>query len=411
MTALDRRSLVLTAAAAGLTACAPSPSSNAITIWHAYRGREASAFQTVLDAYNANLSKSAARVRAVSVPYDAMADKISAAVPRGKGPDIFIFAHERLGGWVESGRTVEPIGFWIDDALRAQLLPGLLNALVYRDEIFGVPLNFKSLAMITNPALTPAPASTTGELVRQAAAQTDAARGQFGLVYPYDDFFYHAALQNGFGGGVFDENGKPILDHPGNVAAAELLLSWRRQSPTMPDDPSFALVQSLFNQGRAATVFSGPWFLGEVTKTITPVVAPLPRLDEANGAPIRPWLTIEAAFIAAGGRRMEESFAFLTFLAGPKAGLIMARDGGQLHACQAVYDMPEVKADPVALAYKAQLESAIPMPNIPEMTLIWSPADKAMKRIVKGEASPTAAWRDAQTEVAEAIAALRGGAG
>jgi maltose-binding protein MalE len=91
--------------------------------------------------------------------------------------------------------------------------------------------------------------------------------------------------------------------------------------------------------------------------------------------------------------------------------MIMARDGGQLHACQAVYDMPEVKADPVALAYKAQLESAIPMPNIPEMTLIWSPADKAMKRIVKGEASPTAAWRDAQTEVAEAIAALRGGAG
>jgi arabinogalactan oligomer/maltooligosaccharide transport system substrate-binding protein len=410
MNSLNRRAFTFTAGAAALNACAPSPTANTLKVWHAYRGREATAFQAVLDQYNAALPKSAAPVRGVSVPYDAMADKISAAVPRGKGPDIFIFAHERLGGWVEAGRTVEPIGFWINDSLRTQLLPGLLNALNYRDETFGVPLNFKSIAMISNAASTPAPPSTTGELARQAATRTDAARGQFGLVYPYDDFFYHAALQNGFGGGVFDDKGAPILDHPGNVAAAELLLKWRRQSPTMPDDPSFALVQSLFNQGRAATVFSGPWFLGEVSKQIAVTVSPLPRLDEANGAPIRPWLTIEAGFIAARGRRMEEAFAFLTYLAGPQAGLIMARDGGQLHASQAVYEMPEVKADPVALAFKAQLETAIPMPNIPEMTLIWSPADKAMKRIVKGEASPTAAWRDAQTEVVDAIAALRGSA-
>jgi arabinogalactan oligomer/maltooligosaccharide transport system substrate-binding protein len=409
MKRFHRRDILLGAGAVGLMGCAPSSQSQSIVVWHAYRGREASAFQAAIDLYNTTLGANAARVRAVAVPYDAMADKISAAVPRGKGPDIFIFAHERLGGWVEGGRTVEPIGFWIDDALKARFLPGLLDALVYRDEVFGLPLNFKSIAMINNKALMPQAPASTGELARAAAALTDASRGRYGLVYPFDDFFYHAALQNGFGGGVFDATGRPILNHPGNIAAADLLLKWRRQSPTMPDDPSFALVQSLFNQGRAATVFSGPWFLGEAAQSIDVAVAPLPNIEEANGAPIRPWLTIEAAFLTPGSRRKEEAFAFLSFLCGPEAGLILARDGGQLHANKAVYETADLKANPVALAFRAQLETAIPMPNIPEMTLIWSPADKAMKRIVKGEASPVAAWRDAQTEVETAIQALRGG--
>ena len=54
-------------------------------------------------------------VKTLAVPYDAYADKITASVPRGKGPDVFIFAQDRLGGWVEAGQTIEPIDFFVDD--------------------------------------------------------------------------------------------------------------------------------------------------------------------------------------------------------------------------------------------------------------------------------------------------------
>ena len=33
----------------------------------------------------------------------APADKLAVAVPRGNGPDLFIFAHDRLGDWATSG--------------------------------------------------------------------------------------------------------------------------------------------------------------------------------------------------------------------------------------------------------------------------------------------------------------------
>jgi maltose-binding protein MalE len=66
---------------------------------------------------------SGVKITTLPVPYDALADKITAAVPRGKGPDIFIFAQDRLGGWVEAGKTIEPIDFYVDKATKDRFLP------------------------------------------------------------------------------------------------------------------------------------------------------------------------------------------------------------------------------------------------------------------------------------------------
>jgi arabinogalactan oligomer / maltooligosaccharide transport system substrate-binding protein len=53
------------------------------------------------------------------------------------------------------------------------------------------------------------------------------------------------------------------------------------------------------------------------------------------------------------------------------------------------------------------VEVAIPMPNVPEMTMVWSPATTAMNTITKGAATPKAAMDAAQKEVGQRIAELR----
>ena len=73
-----------------------------LVVWHSYRAAEKAAIEKVAAAFNA--SHPGTRVTTLAVPYDAFADKISAAVPRGKGPDIFIYAQDRLGGWIEAGQ-------------------------------------------------------------------------------------------------------------------------------------------------------------------------------------------------------------------------------------------------------------------------------------------------------------------
>ena len=188
--------VLLLGAVATPVAAAPAT----LTVWHAYRGQEKAAFEKVIASYNKQAAAKGIEVTTLAVPYDAYADKITAAVPRGKGPDVFIFAQDRLGGWIEGGATVEPIDFYLDDRTRDQFLPNMLSAMTYRGTVYGLPLNYKCITLIYNKKLVASPPKTSGELVKLAKGLTDSAVGKFGLAYAYNDYYYHAALQNAFGG-------------------------------------------------------------------------------------------------------------------------------------------------------------------------------------------------------------------
>jgi arabinogalactan oligomer / maltooligosaccharide transport system substrate-binding protein len=373
-----------------------------IVVWHGYRGGEKAAFEKVVDNYNkANAGK--IKVTTLAVPYDAFADKITAAVPRGKGPDVFIFAQDRLGGWIAGGNTVEPLDFFIDAPTKGRYLKATIDAMTYQGNTYGLPLNFKTITLIYNKKLVPTPPKTTAELVAQAKKLTGG--GKFGLVYWYSDFYYHAALMNGFGGGVFGANRKPTLNSPQNVQSLNYLLGWINQG-FMPAEPSTALITSLFNEGKAAMVFSGPWFLGEVNKNIDLGLAPLPRISEAGNKPMRPWITVEGVYVAAPSKNKEEAYAFAKYLTDVPAGKVMALEGRQTPANKGVYADAQVAADPILKAFRQQVDAAVPMPNLPEMSMVWSPATTAMNTVVKKTAAPKGAMDQAQKEVVERINSL-----
>ena len=376
-----------------------------LVVWHAYRGGEKAAFEKVVAAYDARPTTKV-KVTTLAVPYDAFADKISAAVPRGKGPDVFIYAQDRMGGWVEAGNTVEPIDFFVDDALKKRFIPTTIQALTYRESLWGLPLNYKVITLLYNKKLVKTPPRTTAELVTLGKQLTNKGAGRFGLAWAYNDFYYAASLINGFGGAVFAAGAKPTLDAPENVKAMELLVKWNREG-FMPAEPSVALITALFNEGKAGMVFTGPWFLGEVAKEIDYGLAPLPAISEAGGKPMRPWMTVEGVFIAAPSKQKDAAFEFVKYLTGPEAGKVMALEGRQSPAVSSVYDDPAVKGDWVLAAFRKQVEVAVPMPNLPEMTMMWSPATTALNKINAGSTSPKEALGIAEKAVEKDVASLR----
>lgn len=375
-----------------------------IVIWHSYRGAEKTAFEKVVENFN---KAQAGKIKATTlpVPYDAFADKITAAVPRGKGPDVFIYAQDRLGGWIAAGNTVEPIDFFLDDKLKGRYLKATMDAMTYQGNTYGLPLNFKVITMIYNKKLVPTPPKTTAELAATAKKLTNAGAGKFGLAYAYSDFYYHAALMNGFGGGVFDAKRKPTLNSPQNVASFDYLLKWINQG-FLPAEPSVALITSLFNDGKAAMVFSGPWFLGEISKNVDYGLAPLPTISEAGNKPIRPWITVEGVYIAGPSKNKDAAFEFAKFVTDVPAAKTLALEGRQTPANKGVYSDPQVAGDPVLKAFRKQVDVAVPMPNLPEMSMVWSPATTAMNTVVKKAATPKAALDEAQKEVVERVGNL-----
>lgn len=371
-----------------------------IVVWHGYRGGEKAAFEKVVDNFN-RAQAGKIKVTTLAVPYDAFADKITAAVPRGKGPDVFIFAQDRLGGWVAAGNTVEPLDFFLDPAIKGRYLKATLDAMTYQGTTYGLPLNFKVVTMIYNKKLVPTPPKTTAELVATAKKLTNAGAGKFGLAYWYSDFYYHAALMNGFGGGVFAGR-KPTLNSPQNVASLDYLLKWINQG-ILPAEPSTALITSLFNEGRAGIVFSGPWFLGEVAKGVDYGLAPLPLISEAGNKPMRPWITVEGVYVAAPSKNKDAAFELAKYLTDVPAARVLALEGRQTPANKGVYADAQVANDPILKAFRQQVDVAVPMPNLPEMSMVWSPATTAMNVIVKKAATPKAAMDQAQKEVVERI--------
>ncbi|HVE87719.1 MAG TPA: extracellular solute-binding protein [Myxococcales bacterium] len=378
-----------------------------LVVWHAYRAAEKTAFEKVVADYNKASAAKKVKVTTLAVPYDAFADKITAAVPRGNGPDVFIFAQDRMGGWVEAGKTIEPIDFYLDDATKKRYLPSTLEAMVYRGTTYGLPLNFKVITMIYNKKLVPAPPRTSTELVAMAKKLTDKASGKFGLAYDYGNFYYHAAMMNAFGGKVFAPGPKPTLNDPANVKSVEYVMKWVEKDGILPLEPSTALITALFNDGKAAIVFNGPWFLGEIAPGIEYGLAVLPTIDEAGKTPMKPWMTVEGAFIAAPSKNKDAAYDFIKYLTDVEAGKVLALDGRQCPANQSVYADPKVGADPVLKAFRAQVEVAVPMPNVPEMTMVWTPATTAMNAIMKKSSTPKAALDDAQKAVAKDVAGLR----
>ncbi|WP_308365519.1 MULTISPECIES: extracellular solute-binding protein [unclassified Microbulbifer] len=374
-----------------------------LLLWHGYRGAERQALEQLLQDYNRRQGE--VRVRALAVPFGSYADKLSAALPRGQGPDVFIFAHDRIGGWARAGHTVAPIDGLVEEAVLQRFPQKLLSAMRYRGHLYGLPFNFKSTALIYNRALVQSPPATTEELLTLAREYTDQKNGRFGLAYSYTEPFFHGALMNSFGHGPFDENSRLALDSDGNILSLQLLEDWARLYRILPEEPSSTLIASLFNRGRAAMVISGPWMLGEIAPGIDYGVSPLP-VNSASGKPLAPWVAVEGLFVSSWSNNKAAAYRLLEFLTARAAAERMAIAGGQLPANLAAFEHPTVAADKNAMAFRRQLDTAVPIPNLPEMTLLWMPLENVLKKVVKGAARPAPEMHRLQRRLEREIAAL-----
>lgn len=391
--------------AAAVSMAAPSVADAAeVVVWHSYRGQERAALEKASQAFNAQ--KTGTSIKLLAIPFDAFPDKITAAIPRGKGPDLFIFAQDRLGDWAASG-LVEPLDFWLDDALRGAFVEPTLEAATYDDSVYGLPIAFKMVALFYNKKLVSTPPKTTGELIEMAKKLTNPKKGQFGLVYENANFYYQAAWMQGFGGKVFDKKGRPVLASAKVVDSMKFAQRLAHSEGIMPEEVSSMLVSTLFNKGKAAFAINGPWFMGEIDKGVKYGVAVLPTIDEAGGKPASPFLTAESIIMSAKSSDKKAAFAVMQYLTGVEAQKTLAREGRITVARKEVYADPKIANDPKMKVFRAQLRNSRPMPNSPAMKMVWGPATTAMNKIINGKKDPAASMKAAQAEVKSLVKGAR----
>jgi maltose-binding protein MalE len=423
--------------AGAVAGCAKQRSETVVTLWHSYRGTEQKALKRLVRAFNKKERTRAktfagytpARVRLLQISFDNLPNKITNAVPRGHGPDLFIFAHDRVGDWV-SKELVEPIGYWVGPKLAGRFLPKTLGAFSMGQRLYGLPLTYKSVALFYHADLLRAPPRTTEELLSAGRRfMKNRGKGYYGLVYEATDTYFHAPWLFGFGGrfltrcaageapaGSCKKRQLPIHS-PEGVRAMAFARRLAGKGGIVPPEVTGQLVTSLFTQKKAAMAISGPWFIsdlrgGQKDRILRVRVAPLPRISEAGNRPAAPLLTVEGIFLSRYSRRKRLAFRVMRALTSDSASEFRLRAARQLPA-NALVDKklgdPRSKLhSPMLSAFRQQLDYARPTPKTPFMRVIWEPYKKALAAVIGRGEDPDVALKRAAREIRRVLGSCLG---
>lgn len=364
-----------------LPACGEPP--RGMVVWHPYRGDEQKALEAIAERFEA---EHGTKLTMLAVPYEAYLSKLAAAIPRGNGPDVFLGPHNRLGEYLKN-HLVAPVGDAFPDEDVARYEPVTVEAVTEGGVRYAVPLASKCAALYVNTRLLPEAPATLEAL---AAKKGALGPGVFPLAYEAHVAYFHAALLHAYGGRLFD--GTFAMIGP----AAERALEKAREltvSGVIPEEPSGDLVKQLFSSGKAAAVISGPWLAGDLDGTVPYRVVPLPEIEGVGK--MRPFLTVEGAFLTPQGAVKPEARAFARMLGSDAAARERADKAKQVVATKAFWSDPSA-GDGLLRAFHDASVDAVPMPTAQAMQAAWVPIDQAIRKVLRGDATPNAATLEAK---------------
>lgn len=315
-------------------------------------------------------------------------------------PDMYFFAHDKIGVYAEMD-ILAPITDIIPEEDLAPYMDITINAATYQGEIYQLPIYYETLLFMYNRLYMKDDEvpKTTEELYTYMEENTKG--GHYGFVEQHSTPYYAAGWINGFGGSILSEDGVPGLDSAETIAALDY---HKKFIDLMPGETEYATVNTLFNEGMAHATIAGPWLIPTVRATGIDVgIASMPVIDETQ-TPISPYMGVQGIQVLkhASENKKESVEKVLRVLMEPEVGIELAMASGCAPANEACYDNPDVAGDEAVMAMKETAAHAVPMPNIPEMDVMWTVVGNLMTDVNMSGKNTAESARDAQ-EKAEAL--------
>ena len=374
-----------------------------VKIWH--DGDEA-IMQTIADQVNSQLEEDG-----ITVTFEKKTDMPSQLKLYGNdpanGPDMYFYAHDVLGTFVAMD-ILAPLTDVIDtDSVLAKALSLTVEAGQLDETQYLLPVYFETLVFIYNKDLWEGDIPTTTEdLYDYMAAHTDTAAGTYAVVNQHTNAYNVSPFINGFGGYVISEDGMPGLNDPKTIEAAE----YNKKFAALESDGDYNTVTTLFNEGKAAAIIGGPWLTSGIEAAgIDYGIVSLADIKLPNGNGMAPFSGIQGAGVLkiALPDKKEAIAKVLTAMASPEVGVALATKAGCAPANSKSYEDEQVASNEMIAAIQKTASTARPMPNIPEMNVMWSPAESMFVAINKNGEDVAKAAADAQAAAEQAIADMQ----
>jgi arabinogalactan oligomer/maltooligosaccharide transport system substrate-binding protein len=345
----------------------------------------------------------------ITVEIDNVADlktRLLAALPAGKGPDLFMFTHDWTSTFAVPG-YLEPLTNMTTPDLLGQYLNVAIDACTFNNTLYALPYASETVALLYNKNMVTTPPTNMSQL--KTMMQTFFNQGKFGIAYPVDPYFV-SCWPHGFGGYYFNDTTLlPGLNDSRTIQGINYFLEtfqpYMSQGDTGPD----AQV-ALFTSNETAFLVEGPWEIGYLKSlNMSFGITKLPYIDEANHWP-EPYTGIKVIWMTTTAFDKEKAFTFMNWFS-TNTTFIKARalQLGFIPVLKSLLSDPDIEANDVVSTYAAQVALGTPIPKSLQMTFVWTPITSAINQLFLlypnfGQSTPEVVLTAAQGQVLASLA-------
>ena len=370
-----------------------------ITIWHDKEDEVAAALQAELDQLAPDIVVNLERK-------DGLTDSLKmVGNDPNSAPDMYFFAHDKIGVYAEMG-ILAPITDFIDEETLNQYLPMTIEAATYKGEVYQLPLYFETLLYMYNRLYMSDDEvpQTTEELYSYMQETTQG--GHYGFVEQHSTAYYAAGWLHAFDGYILNDEGEPGLNDANTIRALEY---HKKFVELMPTEGEYATVNTLFREGKAHSTIGGPWLVPTAREAgIDLGIAPMPTVDE-TGKQIAPYSGVQGIHVlkVAAERKHDAIAKVLEVLTGDQVGIAIAQASGCAPAKESCYDDETVSQDDMVMAMYETAQNAVPMPNVPEMDVMWTVTENLLVQVNMSGADVQTSADEAQQQALDLIAQMQ----
>ncbi len=371
---------------------ASTPAATTIELWHSWTGSEADVLTQILTRFLQE--RPDLRVQSHFVAYGDLAQAYTEAARAGGGPDLLMAP----GFWLRQLAAEDlllPLDTRVPAQERAQFVPAAVENLSWRGQLYGLPTHYELVALYYNRSLLADEAlpAATNDIIDLAQASPSQGIGI------YTNFYHLFWAIPAYGGALFDEDGRVILDQ--STATAEFLdwLSRAQETPGIFTALDYGMLMDRFKKEEFALFIDGPWSIHELRERFGADldVAPLP---DGPAGPARPWLGADGVFLNASvpAERQEQALALARHITSAESASRLAQIAGRLPA----HKDADLGGDKLLTGFSFQAATALPLPHLAEMDEVWGYAEEMIAQTLDGAAAPEEAVLQAATLINEA---------
>jgi len=313
--------------------------------------------------------------------------KFQQAAAAGKGPDIWIWAHDRIGEWI-SGGLIQPVS--PSKKLQADIDPLALKAFQVGGKTWGYPYSIEAVSLVYNKAIVKTPPKTFEEVM--ALDKKLSGEGKKAILWDYTNTYFTFPLLAANGGYAFKLKADGTYDpadtgvnNAGAVKGVELLNKLLRDK-YMPEGSGYAEMEGAMAQGKVAMMINGPWSWDNLRKAkIDFGVAKIPMV---GGKKAVPFVGVKGAMINKASPNKDLAIEFIENYMLTTKGLKTINEAEAIGVPASKAYFAELKSDVNIAATMASAQDGVPMPNNPEMGRFWSAMVSALGNVMEARQTP-----------------------